>query len=168
MLFAQLRSGRIGTTGRLLGALRRVGRLPEVAKVLVTVRGENDLLLFSRKQAPGMRKHGRLELLGGHIEPREKPFDGLVRELAEEEASGLLAKRARKLKPKRHEVGLSDAVYHLYRLTIDFDDYVRLEPVLTESMGFVLVPPNALKKRAVHDQLTPKTYELLGLLEMLA
>lgn len=143
-------------------------RVPHVAKVLITVtNGASRFLLLSRKRAEGQRKHGRLELLGGHIGRREGPFDGLVRELAEEEGTGVLAEHARSIEPRPREVPLRDAVYHTFQLTISFEDYLTLTPDPRESLGFLLVPITLLKQHRIREHLTERTQELLTQLKML-
>jgi 8-oxo-dGTP pyrophosphatase MutT (NUDIX family) len=144
-------------------------KLPEVSKLLLTVtNGDATLMLFSRKRAEGQSKHGRLELLGGRIERTESPLEALVRELGEEEESGLLARRIRATRPTGQLVTLSDAIYHTFRLAITFAEYLELEPGRHESLGFLLVPTTLLKRRGIHDQLTYRTVELLRQLDLLA
>lgn len=143
--------------------------LPEVAKVVVSVTdGDMNLLLFSRKRAEGYGKHGRLEFLGGRLRKAERPLAALVRELREEEESGLLAERVRATQPPAETVRLSDARYHVFQLHITFLEYLALEHGRHESLGFVLVPRSLLQEPRVHELLTARTYELLTQLGMLA
>lgn len=140
---------------------------PQVAKALVSVERKK-FLLFSRKRAPGTDKHGRLELLGGHMDGGESPLEALVRELAEEEATGTLATRVRKSKPSSTAIPLSDAVYHVFRIGISLDDYLTLEPGHGESLGFHLVPLSLMTKRRLRSHFTDKTVELftsMGILD---
>jgi 8-oxo-dGTP pyrophosphatase MutT (NUDIX family) len=142
--------------------------IPEVAKLLVSVTGDRtSLILFSRKRAEGYGKHGRLEFLGGRLAKKERPFEALIRELGEEEESGLLAQRVRAERPRSRTVQLPDAIYHTFHLNITFEDYLVLEPGRHESLGFVLVPRPLLRQRRVHEFLTERTYQLLTELGLL-
>lgn len=144
-------------------------KIPEVAKVVVSVAsGDTNLLLFSRKRAEGYGKHGRLEFLGGRLRKSEPPLVALVRELREEEESGSLAEQVHATQPRADTVRLSDALYHTFQLRITFEEYLALEPGRHESLGFVLVPRSLLRQPRIHEYLTPRTYELLTQLGMLA
>jgi 8-oxo-dGTP pyrophosphatase MutT (NUDIX family) len=141
-------------------------RLPEVAKLLATIsRDGADLVLLSRKRASAKSKHGRLELLGGHVEPGEAPLDALVRELAEEERTGALAGRVRTARPRGRIVRLRTALYHVFPITLSPEEVAVLRPGEHESLGFQLVARAELGKKRVREQLTEKTRELFRRLE---
>ncbi len=139
----------------------------EVAKLLatVTIEGRQHLLL-SRKRAHGEQKHGQLELLGGRLDD-DPPFEGLLRELEEEEDSGLLAELVASRRPTAERLELPGAVYHVYRLEIDPDDLGLLVPHESESLGFELVPTEALADPGFWVELTERTVQTLARLEFL-
>ena len=63
-----------------------------VAKVrIIVLRDCGRFVLMSRKRAIGKPKHNKLEFPGGHLDGDESPIAALVRELREEEQSGILA-----------------------------------------------------------------------------
>lgn len=141
-----------------------------VAKALIRVDGQ---YLMARKKAPGSPKDNRLEHLGGHLEAGETPFQGLVRELSEEDDSGLLAAAAKRRRPRPKRVTLhhrgSSEDQFLFTLSIEPQAVKKLKPNLAESYDFELVPAAALDTddglSSIKPRLTPKTiaiYEAMG------
>jgi NUDIX domain-containing protein len=141
--------------------------MKEVAKVLIRS-GEN--YIFSRKRAPGHdHKDNKLEMLGGTLEPGESPFTAMVREAAEEETSGALARELKRQSPEAEVVVLSETgvpePQHVFRITIapdvvrgfepDEEESSRIEPVLAE----VFDSPEGL--RGMRSEFTPKTRAIL-------
>ena len=131
-----------------------------VAKVIVRVeKGEACYYLFSRKNAPGHDKHNHLEFLGGHLE-NESPIEAVVRELKEEEKTGLLAARLSGQQPAE-QVKIDGVDHHIFRVTISHDEYLSLRHDPHESLGFELVPVSALRGKKVQAELTRKTRLIL-------
>lgn len=134
----------------------------EVAKLIVRIRGfSGGTFLFSRKKAKGTPKHGMLELLGGGVDG-EPPLDGLVRELEEEEKSGLLARRVRLLAPEPRVFKIDGIPHHIFELSIDFDHYLDLRHSSKESLGFKVVPASMLRDDVLWSRLTEKTQRILA------
>jgi hypothetical protein len=133
-----------------------------VAKVRISViRGGERHYLLSIKRAEGKAKHGRLEFLGGHIDNAEDPLEGLIRELAEEEKTGTLAKRARAVAPDPKSMDVAGAHQYLFELEIDEAEYAHLVPDPEESLGFELVTNSALHSKELRSRLTSRTRQIV-------
>ena len=140
--------------------------MDRVAKVRIRVsRAGKHHYLMSVKRAEGKRRHGKLELLGGHVEEGEGPLDGLVRELAEEENSGTLSERVRVLAPKATNLHVAGAQHYVFDLEIDQDECEKLEPNPRESLGFELVAESKLRSRDFRSRLTSRTRKILDALD---
>ena len=127
-----------------------------VAKVIVKVeRGDTCCCLLARKNAPGHHKHNRLEFLGGHIE-NESPVEAIVRELKEEEKTGLLSAKLTGQQPAA-QVEVDGQNHYIFQITISQDEYLSLEHDPSESLGFELVPISALREEKFQSRLTRKT-----------
>ncbi len=134
----------------------------QVSKIRITLeQGGRSFALMSRKRAPGERKHGRLEFLGGHLDPGEAPFEALLRELGEEELSGTLAAQARRLRPTAFSADGPGVPHHLYEMAIDAADFDALLFDPEESLGLVLVPLDELLAGHWSDRVTPRTRAIL-------
>ena len=134
------------------------------AKIFIAC-GEN--LLFSIKRSPGKPwKDRKLELLGGGIDTDEAPFQGLIRELVEEEMSGTLARRASRKIDRGRRGFVGDEPHFIYDMTItpqEIDD-IRMDAV--ESYGYVLLHQSEISDDPI--RFTPKTLQIfraLGLIE---
>jgi len=140
----------------------------EVSKIIVRIDGfAEPTQLMSIKKAKGTPKHKKLEILGGGTDGQDA-FEGLVRELEEEEKTGRLAEIVREQHPEPRSFSIAESPHHLYEITIDFEDYLGLRHHKAESFGFKVVPESKLKEPAFHAQLTRKTLTLLhgmGLLD---
>ena len=134
-----------------------------VAKIIVKVdRKDVPWLLFSIKRAKSPEKHGKLEFLGGHLEPGETPLQALVRELEEEEKSGLLSRKAAEEQPGFIEFEAGGAHHYLFEIVISENDYQIIEHDKRESLGFELIPAS----EAVHhrQRLTPRSRKIFNVL----
>ena len=146
---------------------KSAGRALPVAKVFVRT---DDGYLMVRKRAPGTEKDNRLEHLGGHIEEGESPLEGMLRELREEETTGLLASEMQRQHPSPLRFPLEGAEDQLiFELRIDSALARRLRADEAESYGLETVSAETLendgKLRDFRDQLTPKTlaiYRAMG------
>ena len=72
---------------------------------------------------PGSSDDHLLELLGGHLEPSESDFQGLLRELQEEDLSGILANKVKSLNPRPKEILVNHEKHSIYKVNITQDDY---------------------------------------------
>lgn len=134
----------------------------QVAKIRVTLdQGGRTWALMSRKRARSTHKHGKLEFLGGHVDPGEGSFEALLRELGEEERSGTLAERARALRPVPFVSNIPGVPHHLYAMHIDAGDFDALVFDPEESLGLVLVPLDELRAGAWTERVTPRTRAIL-------
>jgi len=134
----------------------------EVGKVFVKVRhAEKVYYLFSKKKARGSKKkHKHLELLGGAIEEGDKDFTaGTIRELGEEEKTGLLASRLSPQHPSR-TIDIDGCIHHIFNISIEFAEYVNLKPKRKESLGFKLIPASSLHKKSFLQSLTKQTRKI--------
>lgn len=143
------------------------GKSLEVGKVFVKVTDQDKLFyLFSKKDSKDSEKHNHLELIGGHIEDTDKDFmAGTIRELNEEETTGLLAGKLSGQSPSRR-VKIKGELHHIFEISIELKEYERLKHGKKESLGFELIPAAMLKKNKFRRSLTPKTrriFEALGL-----
>ena len=136
-----------------------------IAKLFLRV---ENMLVFSRKREPSApQKDGRLELIGGAIETGENPFEGLLRELEEEETSGLLRRRAGQIRPVPRTFTVNGEPHYLYSIAITADEYQTLRHSPSESYGFERLPKSfparALSRPELLSRFTPKTRAILAL-----
>lgn len=136
----------------------------EVAKIRVLVDREGELWsLLSRKHAGGdPQRHDKLEMLGGHLEVGESPREALLRELAEEEASGELARIAEEREPSYRSMLADGAMHHLFELRVDASKAEALRHDPQESLGFEWVRASRLDAGELTDRLTPRTRAILS------
>ena len=105
-----------------------------VSKIFVSV---DRYYAFSEKRAPQSPwKDHRLELIGGTLNSNETPFQGLDRELREEELSGTLSEKVQLVKPVPKEMLVNDKPHFIYATTITDDEYGKLIHYPDESYGF--------------------------------
>jgi ADP-ribose pyrophosphatase YjhB (NUDIX family) len=135
----------------------------DVAKIRILVAREGELWsLLSRKDAGGdPLRHDKLEMLGGHLEVGESPREGLLRELAEEEASGELARLACEGEPAFRSAVADGAPHHLFELRIEESEASLLRHDPAESLGFEWVRTALLDAGQLSERLTPRTREIL-------
>ena len=137
-----------------------------VAKArIVLVDGSDRLALMSRKRAEGKSKHGKLEMLGGHLEAGESPLQALLRELREEETSGTLARLVERARPTPREAVVVDTLHHLFEIELPAAACSDLQHDPTESLGFVRVPLAELADPRRGPELTWRTeriFEVFG------
>ena len=107
-------------------------------------------------------RNNKLEFLGGHIDATDPTvFDGLLRELCEEETSHTLSRLVREATPQARRINVSGTPHHIYEITIREE----LEPQLThgnESWGFESIAETDLPSRS--SELTPQTRRILDAL----
>jgi 8-oxo-dGTP pyrophosphatase MutT (NUDIX family) len=106
-----------------------------VAKILIEI---DQAYLFAGKSRP--RDRGRLELLGGHVEAEDTgPFEALLRELGEEEKTGLLAKEIARIRPAGEKIMVGNRIQHVYHCSLGNFQWQALQPNRSEVSTFVLV-----------------------------
>jgi len=132
-----------------------------IAKIILEC---GDRLLFSIKRAPGKpQKDQKLELIGGHVEDGETPLEGLIRELQEEEESGILAEKVRSLEPIPDDIPVQNTCHYIFRMPLSEGDLRHIRHSPSESHGYRLLH----RSQPVVDPLrfTPKTIDIFAALE---
>ncbi|MBT3878314.1 MAG: hypothetical protein HON76_19200 [Candidatus Scalindua sp.] len=118
----------------------------EISKIFVEVR---KYCLFSEKRKPESSDDHLLELLGGRLEHSETPFQGLMRELQEEDLSEILANKVKPLDLQPKEILVNHEKHSIYKVNITQDEYNNLRHNPNESYGFQLI-----EKSVVDDKKT--------------
>ncbi len=137
-----------------------------VAKLIVRIANTGaPVVLLSRKRAKGTPKHGRLELLGGGIDDGEAPLEGLIRELAEEEKTGGLARKVGWEQPAPKLMTIEGTPHYIFEVSISLEEYLDLQHNRKESLGLKVVPESALSDSQIQSRLTPKTQKILTALK---
>jgi ADP-ribose pyrophosphatase YjhB (NUDIX family) len=135
-----------------------------VSKAIIMVEGSPEqTYLMSIKRDPGSDNEGKLEFLGGRMEPGETPLETMVRELAEEESTGNLSSvvRDRANDHAKHQIG--NALHFLFPLQISEAEYEELAHHPDESHGFRLITAEDLAPSPQH--FTRKTNSIIQLLD---
>lgn len=136
----------------------------EVTKAIIVVSGYANLYLMSVKRDPGSSNEGKLEFLGGRIEENESPFDGVIRELSEEESTGELARLVKNRSPLHIQQPVQNAMHYLFLMEIELNDYAKLQHDPGESYGFRLVGSENL--RQCQQRFTRKTNSIIEILDL--
>jgi len=139
-----------------------------ISKIFV---GIGESYLFSEKIKLWSSNDHLLELLGGHLENSETPFQGLIRELQEEDSSGILASKVNSLKPLPREIVINDEKHSIYKIEIKRGEFKSLKHNPSESYGFHLIEKSILddnkslkKNISKFTQKTRKIFTQLSLL----
>ncbi len=130
------------------------------ARILV-IRDDGCWSLLSRKRSCDKRKHGKLEMLGGHLDGKESPIEALIRELREEEKTGKLASYVERHSPSHQTKVAGRATHHLFEFTLSNAKYEQLKHHPCESLGFELLPTSELNARQHWKRLTHRTRKIL-------
>lgn len=140
---------------------KEINEVNYVSKIIIICEKQ---YVFSIKKSP-LRpfKNNRLELFGGNVDLGETPFEGLIRELKEEEMSGILAEKAKefKLKPiKLFEVERKTQC--IYQMEISLHEYSQLKAHPDESYGIRTMSQKIFEtgENIDMDQFTPKTIKI--------
>lgn len=136
--------------------------MQSVAKMFIR---QGEQYLFSRKRAPGKpKKDGKLELIGGKIEPGENRVEGLLRELREEEKTGILARKAATLPLRAEFLCIHGQDNFVYRMEITPDELEGLEMDGEESYGYEMLEESDFVDDP--ERFTPKTLKIFRALGM--
>jgi 8-oxo-dGTP pyrophosphatase MutT (NUDIX family) len=136
-----------------------------VSKVIIR---SGKFYLFSCKKAPGKKKDGLLEFIGGRLDQNESPFSAMLREAGEEEVTGSLVDQLLDKRPDAQEllVGNSNSCrrHYIYRIEIDEAIARLFRANNTESYGFKFVRDEIVDSdvqlRDYCNQLTPMTVKI--------
>jgi len=107
-----------------------------ISKLLLKA-GSRFVFSYKNSRRPGL--DGRLELIGGNIEQYESPFEGLIRELQEEETSGILSNKADELRPASVQISVNKQEHFIYFMSILEEEFKSLRHSPEESYGFALI-----------------------------
>ncbi len=107
-----------------------------VSKIFVELK---EFYLFSEKRKPRSSNDHLLELLGGHLGNSETPFQGLVRELLEEDLSGVLANKVKSSNLQPRDIVVNNEKHSIYEIKISKNEFDNLKHNPTESYGFHLI-----------------------------
>ncbi len=130
-----------------------------VAKAIITVDGSDAMhYLMSVKRGPG-NTHRKLEFLGGRFDRGELPRQALLRELDEEETTGLLAHLASSRANLFFPLTTGGAQHFLFPFHLTVPEFELLQHHPRESFGYRLVREPDLKPCPVN--LTYKTNRIL-------
>lgn len=141
-----------------------MGLNKKVSKIFLSV---NDNYVFSKKRSPRKpKKDKKLELIGGQLDSKETFFQALIRELQEEEESGILAQKAKALNPTYKEIIVKGEPHFIYTMNLNKDEFKKLIPNTEESYGFHLIQQSlVLNKEKLKSNIklfTPKTLLILS------
>jgi len=121
----------------------------KIAKIILFV---DDEVLFAIKKAPHeSAKDGKLELPGGGLEKGEQPIQGLCRELVEEEASQLVARKVAVLGTKPVEFKVEGDHHFIYHMPITHRELARIRMKSEETYGYKLIPRSTIENPAAMD-----------------
>lgn len=139
-----------------------------VAKIFVECGG---YYVFSKKwKASDPESDNLLELLGGKVDEGEEPMQALVRELREEEKTGIIAAKVLHLQPQYKQVVVSGQNHYIYRVVLEPGNLQNIRHNEKESRGFVKVGMDILQNK--HELLvnltnfTPKTRKIFRALDL--
>lgn len=133
------------------------------AIILVEDRGGSHYLM-SVKRDQGSDNDGKMEFLGGRMEPDETPAETMARELAEEEATGGLSALIKDRASSHIEHQLGNATHFLFSMELTAEEYEMLSHHPDESYGFRLVEVGQLVPHP--DHYTRKTMLIIEQLEL--
>lgn len=139
-----------------------------VSKILLSCR---DVYVFSIKKSPDHpEKDGKLEMFGGNVEADETPFEGLVRELEEEEETGTLAGKVKNTQPALYkQFPVDGKMQCIFQMEVSEYVFNLLRAHPDESYGIRTVKKKlfATPDQLNLEQFTPKTQEIFKQLGMI-
>jgi ADP-ribose pyrophosphatase YjhB (NUDIX family) len=124
----------------------------KIAKIILFL---DDAILFAVKRAPSESlKDGKMELPGGGVDKRETPLQGLVRELAEEEESGVVAAKAAGLRLQPIELTVEGDRHFIYHMPLARQELEKIRMKSEETYGYKLASrANILDLSYMNDEL---------------
>jgi len=141
-----------------------------MSKISKIILFRDDSFFFSIKKAPHEPiKDGKLELPGGHVDEAETPLQGMIRELAEEEESGLIADKVALLRLTPLEIMVEGDPHFIYHMAFTGKEMERIRMSTKESYGYRLIPRSTIAdpQRMDYSVFTRKTLKIFNELKRL-
>jgi len=106
---------------------------------------DEDSFFFAIKRVPSNADMDRkLELLGGGVDKGETPFQGLIRELAEEEESAVIAHRVAILQLSPVRIVVEGDRHFIYHSAITGKELEKVRMSDKEHYGYQLIPKSTI------------------------
>ncbi len=116
--------------------------MSNISKIILS---QDDSILFAIKRAPhDLSKDGKLELPGGGLDKGETPLQGLIRELAEEEESGLVADKVSLLQLTPIKIMIEADGHFVYHMAVTEEELAKIQMNTTEHYGYRLIPRSTI------------------------
>lgn len=140
----------------------------EISKIILF--GDDSFFFSIKRESCDSIKDGKLELLGGGIDKNETPLQGLIRELAEEEESALIANKVALLQLTPVEIMVEGDRHFIYHMAIAGEELERIRMSTKESYGYRLIPRSMIMDPLGVDHLvfTPRTVKIFDELKRLS
>lgn len=139
-----------------------------VSKILLTC---SDVFVFTIKRSPlKPEKDKKLEMFGGNVDPGESPIEGLIRELREEEESGILAEKVLRQTPSiKGQFIIDEKMQVIYQMSITDTEFRKLKAHPDESYGIRTVSVSTFDEPDQFNlnSYTPKTIKIFSRLQMI-
>jgi hypothetical protein len=139
--------------------------LRNISKIILF---QDDCFFFGIKKAPHEpSKDGKLELLGGGVDEGETPLEGLIRELAEEDESALVANKVALLRLTPVKIVIEGDSHFIYHTAITANELERIRMSAKESYGYRLIPrPTIISPEPLdHAVFTRRTVKIFDVLK---
>lgn len=112
------------------------------AKIILSV---DDSFLFGIKRTPNdPGRDGKLELLGGGLDKGETPLEALIREVAEEEPSSIVADKIAHLEPTPMKITVDDDRQFIFHMAITKEELDGITLNTKEHYGYRLMERSAV------------------------